>query len=176
MSARPTPARWGGVLAVVAVAVSLAIPAAAHAQENDASPGLSGPAAGSEPRTSLADIEDEVMCPICGTTLQLSQSPQAERQRVFIQRLVDEGATKEEVKDALVAEYGPEVLATPETEGFDLAAWLVPVGVILAAAVGIFFGLRRWRRERTPLGKEEKAGIDPADQERLDEDLARYDL
>ena len=29
-------------------------------------------------------------------------------------------------QDALVAEFGPEVLAVPEAEGFDLAAWLVP--------------------------------------------------
>jgi cytochrome c-type biogenesis protein CcmH/NrfF len=162
-------------LALVAL-LSLATVAPAAAQENDASPGIAAPTEGTEPKTSLADIEDEVMCPICGTTLQLSQSPQAERQRAFIQRLIAGGATKEEVKDALVAEYGPEVLATPETEGFDLAAWLVPAGVILAAAVAILLGLRRWRRDGNRLGKEAEAEIDAADRKRLDEDLARYDL
>ena len=74
-----------------------------------------------EAKVNISDVEDEVMCPICGTTLQLSQSPQAERERAFIQDLIAQGATKDEVKDALVAEYGPEVLATPDTEGFDLA-------------------------------------------------------
>ena len=101
----------------VLAAVALHVAAPAGAQENDASPGLSGPADGAEPKTSLSDIEDEVMCPICGTSLQLSQSPQAERERAFIQDLIGQGATKDEVKDALVAEYGPEVLATPDTEG-----------------------------------------------------------
>ena len=162
------------VLAVAAV--FLLITPAAAAQENDASPGLPVPEGNTARQTSLADIEDEVMCPICGTTLQLSQSPQAERERVFIQRLVDQGASKDEVKDALVAEYGDEVLAMPETEGFDLAAWLVPAGVILAAAVGIGFGLRRWREDRAALGEEESAGIGQADRKRLDEDIARYDL
>ena len=36
------------------------------------------------------------------------------------------GLTKEEIKDRLVEEFGPEVLATPDTKGFDLAAWIVP--------------------------------------------------
>jgi cytochrome c-type biogenesis protein CcmH len=157
-------------------ALALICPAAAAAQENDASPGLAGPAQGAEPQTSLADIEDEVMCPICGTTLQLSQSPQAERERAFIQDLIAAGATKDEVKDALVAEYGPEVLATPETEGFDLAAWLVPAAAIVLAAIVILLGLRRWRSDRGPAGQADQDAIDPDDRERLDEDLARYDL
>jgi cytochrome c-type biogenesis protein CcmH/NrfF len=158
------------------IAALLVIAPAAAAQENDASPGLPAPEGDAAPQTSLADIEDEVMCPICGTTLQLSQSPQAERERAFIQRLIDQGATKDEVKDALVAEYGDEVLATPETEGFDLAAWLVPAGVILVAAIAIVLGLRRWRRDRTALGEEEPVQVDQADRKRLDEDIARYDL
>ena len=54
--------------------------------------------------------------------------------------------TKEQIKDPLVAEYGPEVLAT-ESEGFDLAAWLVPGAAIVIAAVAISIGLRRWRRD-----------------------------
>ena len=163
-----TPAGWSRRMVPLAVAVlaavALHVAAPAGAQENDASPGLSGPADGAEPKTSLSDIEDE-----------LSQSPQAERERAFIQDLIGQGATKDEVKDALVAEYGPEVLATPDTEGFDLAAWLVPAAAILLAAVAIFLGLRRWRRDRTA-PREEGAAIDPADRERLDEDIARYDL
>jgi len=157
-------------------ALALLCPATAAAQENDASPGVAAPPDSPEAQTSLADIEDEVMCPICGTTLQLSQSPQAERQRAFIQGLIAEGATKDEVKDALVAEYGPEVLATPDTEGFDLAAWLVPAAAIVLAAVAILFGLRRWRRGREALGEEDAAAFGHADRERLDEDMARYDL
>jgi cytochrome c-type biogenesis protein CcmH len=53
---------------------------------------------------------------------------------------IAEGLDKEQIKDALVAEYGPEVLAIPETEGFDLAAWLVPGAAIVVAAVAIFVG------------------------------------
>jgi cytochrome c-type biogenesis protein CcmH len=127
------------------------------------------------PQTSLADLEDEVMCPICGTLLELANSPQAERQRVFIDRLVDSGASKDEVEDALVAEYGREVLATPEGSGFDLSAYLVPAIAFAVAVVSLGIGLRRWRRagRRDP---DRPAAPGGDDAERLDADLARYDL
>jgi cytochrome c-type biogenesis protein CcmH len=135
------------------------------------------PALAAEPRASLTDIEDEVMCPICGTPLNLAAAPQAERERAFIRRLIARGRSKDEIKDALVGEYGPEVLATPESEGFDLAAWAVPGAGILLAAIALAIGVRRWRRRPvTPETLADENGIDPEDSERLRSDLARYDL
>ena len=133
------------------------------------------PAWAAEPRASLTDIEDEVMCPICGTPLSLAAAPQAERERAFIRRLIGRGQTKDEIKDALVREYGEEVLATPDSGGFDLAAWLVPAGGLLLAAIALVIGVRQWRRrgaDREPAADE----LDPADSERLRSDIARYDL
>ena len=88
------------------------------------------------------------MCTICGTTLQLANAPQAQQERDLINELIAEGKTKEEIKDALVVEYGPEVLAVPSSEGFDLAAWIVPIVGILLALVAIVLAARRWRGER----------------------------
>ena len=105
-------------------------------------------AAPPQPKTTLPDVEDEVMCPICGTALNLSGAPQADRERAFIRRQIAAGKTKEEIKDALVAQYGTEVLAEPPKSGFDLTAWLVPGLAILVAAIAIALGLWRWRRGR----------------------------
>jgi cytochrome c-type biogenesis protein CcmH/NrfF len=121
------------------------------------------------------------MCPICGVTLELAiDAPQAQQERAFIRRLIAEGRTKEEIKDALVAEYGDEVLAIPEGEGFDLAAWLVPGAAIVAAGAAIVVGLRRWRGQAGgPDGPAEPAAerpLDPDDAKRLDSDLSRYEL
>ncbi len=118
------------------------------------------------------------MCPICGTALNLSESPQAERERVFIRRLISEGASKEEIKDALVVEYGSEVLAIPSASGFDLAAWVVPAVAILAAGGGLWVGVRRWRSEGDD-GGAQTPGPSPTDAEDdalLDQDLGRYQL
>jgi len=136
------------------------------------------PALAAAPQTTLTDVEDEVMCPICGTLLELSNSPQAEREKVFINRLIAQGKTKAEIKDALVAEYGKEVLALPEGSGFDLSAYLVPAIAFVAAAVALAFGVARWRRDGAPPGSQPPAAGGPSDEEakRLDADLAKYDL
>ena len=136
---------------------------------------LASIATAAEPRASLTDIEDEVMCPICGTPLNLAEAPQAERERAFIRRQIAQGKTKQEILDTLVAEYGSEVLATPENEGFDLAAWLVPAGGLLVAGAVLFVGVRQWRR-RDDRSELEEDAIDSDDAERLNSDLARYDL
>jgi cytochrome c-type biogenesis protein CcmH len=140
---------------------------------------LAGPALAGTPQTSVNDIEDEVMCPICGTLLELAESPQAKRERALIKRLIAEGKDKAEVKDALVAQYGRAVLALPEGTGFDLSAYLVPAIALLLAAIALAFGVARWRRE-SPGSRPDRPGAarGPRDDDakRLEEDLARYDL
>jgi cytochrome c-type biogenesis protein CcmH/NrfF len=152
--------------ALLLALVALAIPPAAAAQAP-------------EPQTSLPDIEDEVMCVVCGVTLELAtEAPQAIQEREFIRELIAQGLTKEEIKDRLVDEFGSEVLAIPENSGFDLVAWLVPGVAILCAAVAIFVGLRRWRRRGTTSDEGDPAAPEPGseDEQRLREDLARYEL
>jgi cytochrome c-type biogenesis protein CcmH/NrfF len=157
-----------GVLAAL-LTIAVASPAASKSPPQTA-----------QPKTTLPDVEDEVMCPICGTALNLSSSPQADRERAFIRREIAAGKTKDQIKDDLVAQYGTEVLAEPPKSGFDLTAWLVPAAAILLAAIAIGFGLWHWRRAARagppPDSAEDAAPLDPSEAERLDADLARYDL
>jgi cytochrome c-type biogenesis protein CcmH len=135
------------------------------------------PAAAAEQRASLIEIEKQVMCPVCGTLLQLAESPQAQREKVFISRLIAAGKTEAQIKDALVAEYGNEVLALPKGSGFSLSAYVVPIVAFIAAAIALAIGVLRWRRS----GKDGDTAVPTdapkgEDAERLDADLARYDL
>ncbi|MGI8438819.1 MAG: cytochrome c-type biogenesis protein CcmH [Thermoleophilaceae bacterium] len=149
------------LLALCAVALALAVPATA--------------AAAACPKTSLADLEDEVMCTVCGTTLGLAtEAPQAQRERAFIQSQVERCRSKEEIKASVVAEFGPEGLADPEAEGFSLAAYLVPVLVILGGGGAVALAALRWRRGRA-VGRS-GPGPPAGDASRLEEDLGRYDL
>ncbi len=127
------------------------------------------PAPAAEPQASLPDIEDEVMCPICGTTLELSDSPQAERERELIRGLIVEGRSKDEIKDALVAEYGDEVLASPEKSGFDLSAWVVPALGIALGATAVGLAMVRMSKRDPPSGGD---AIDAADAARLEKDMS----
>ena len=132
-------------------------------------------AAAACPRASLTDVEDEVMCPVCGTALNVAQAPQADRQRALIQRLVDRCRTKSQIKAALVEEYGEDVLALPDDDGFGAAAYAVPIGLGALAVAGLALTLPRWRRRRAA-GATARAAPSGAEARRLEDDIARYDL
>jgi cytochrome c-type biogenesis protein CcmH len=140
---------------------------------------LLAPAAASAaaPRASLVDIEDEVMCVTCKIPLNIAEGPQPNREREFIRGLIDQGRTKAQIKTALVAEYGPNVLALPESDGVGLTAYAVPLALLALLAAGLALLLPRWRR-RAPAGPTPESAAAPplssADARRLDEDLARY--
>lgn len=136
-----------------------------------------GAVAAPTPKTTVNDVEDEVMCPVCGTLLELADSPQARREKVFVAKLVAAGKSKAEVKDALVAQYGSDVLALPKASGFDLTAYLVPILAILLAAVAVAYSVLRWRRGGDgPAAGEAPRPPGGEEAERLDADLSRYDL
>ena len=130
------------------------------------------------PRTSVTDVEDEVMCVACGVPLDIAESPQATQERQYIRKLVAQGKTKDEIKAELVAQYGDRVLATPKDEGFGRAAYLVPIALVLIAiAAGVFF-VPKWRQRQGDDDPDPASGpaLTDADARRLDEDLARYEV
>jgi cytochrome c-type biogenesis protein CcmH len=151
-------------LSVLLAVLLLAVPALAQASPPQ--------------RASMGDIEDEVMCLVCGTTLNVSDSPQADRERVFIRALIARGETKKQILDALVAQYGRAVLATPSKNGFDLAVWIVPGLAVLLAGGGVAVAVTRWRhrRSRGPGALGSAPAPASADGARLRSDLERYDL
>jgi cytochrome c-type biogenesis protein CcmH len=151
--------RW--LIPLVAALLVGGVPASGHAAP--------------QPRASLPDIEDEVMCPTCGVPLINAFSPQAEKERRFIRREIALGKTKAEIKDALVAQFGRTVLAMPRGHGFDLTAYLVPAVAIALAAAGLAGGLVKWRRRGAAAASPE-ADLSPADTSRLEQELSRHDL
>jgi cytochrome c-type biogenesis protein CcmH/NrfF len=137
---------------------------------------LAPTALAAEPRTTLPDVEDEVRCVQCGTALNVSTSPVADREREFIRRRIAEGDSKVEIKAALVDESGPKVLAVPEGGGFDVAAWLVPGLLALIALIGVGVAAVRWRGRREDEPEDDDGPeLDPDDRRRLDAELAAFD-
>ena len=136
-----------------------------------------------QPRTSFTDVEDEVMCVSCGVPLNIAESTQADDERAEIRALIAQGLTKQQVKDELVTTYGRRVIATPDSSGFGLAAYLVPLAVAIAVLSLLAVLLPRWRRARTDALHATAAtnghgtrALSPEDAQRLEEDLARYDV
>jgi cytochrome c-type biogenesis protein CcmH len=139
------------------------------------------PATASAACPELRSLEGELMCPTCGTTLELSNAPAANQIRRFVCERAAAGDSTGEIKDKLVADFGSGVLASPPKEGFDLLAWVLP---LLAAGAGaaVLAGLVvRWSRRREPEPAHEgpsangRADLDPALEKRLEEELARFE-
>jgi cytochrome c-type biogenesis protein CcmH/NrfF len=135
---------------------------------------LAGPAAAAcaHPRTSLASLEGQIMCPTCHTTLDQSESAAALRIEHHIQQRIDQCWSASQIKDELVANFGAGILAAPPHKGFDLLAWWLPLGGIMVAAVLVAVGVWRWSRARPP---DDDPEPDAETEQRLDELLARLD-
>jgi cytochrome c-type biogenesis protein CcmH len=136
---------------------------------------LASPAGAADP-PSAADLEAELVCPVCETTLDQSNAPVAERMKAFIRERIAAGDSEQEIKDALVAQFGPAVLAEPPSGGFGLLAWLIPLAAGVAGVVVVALLVRRWSRRRAP--EDEAASDEALDaglERRVDEELARFD-
>ena len=134
------------------------------------------PAQGSEQHPTLPELESEVMCLVCNTTLDQSTSPFADRERALIRRYIAEGDTKSEIKDKLVAQFGIQILAAPPDSGFNILAWWLPIVGIVAA--GLALGALAWwwsRGRRGPPEPPSGPPIDPELERRLDRELAHFD-
>lgn len=130
-----------------------------------------------KPRASLPVITRQVMCVTCKIPLDVAESPQAERERQFIQGLINEGQDEAEIKRSLVAQYGPTVLGLPAAHGFDLTVYLVPIAVVAALLLLLALVLPRWRRQARAQAAALSAPtpLSSTDTARLESDLARFD-
>jgi cytochrome c-type biogenesis protein CcmH len=121
---------------------------------------------------TLTDIENEVMCVECGTPLNVSTSPVAERERAFIQRQVVAGKNKQEIKRALSDEFGPAVLALPQAKGFNWAAYLAPVLAVMMALITVTLLVGKGRRRCTADGV---ASLSVGECKRLEDELRGFE-
>lgn len=133
------------------------------------------PAAASERHPTLIELEGQIMCPTCHTTLDQSNSLEARRIERFISERIAAGDTENEIKAKLVAQFGEVILAAPPRRGFDLLAWWLPIaGVLLGGAV-LAVSVWRWSHIREPeQATQSPQPLDPQLERRVDEELARF--
>jgi cytochrome c-type biogenesis protein CcmH len=126
---------------------------------------------------SPADLEAELVCPTCDTTLDQSNAPVAQRMKQIIRQHIAAGWTEAQIKADLVDQFGPGVLAEPPKSGFDLLAWLLPLGLLVAGALGVGIVAWGWSRRGDPRDDDEEppGRLDPELERRLDAELERFD-
>ena len=147
-------------LAVRALAFALLLPAATGATEL---------------RPTSAELESELVCPVCETTLDTSDAPAARRMKAFIRARIAAGDTKSEIKAQLVDQFGTAVLAVPPRRGFDLVAWVLPLAGLGLGVVAVGALAWRWSRVRGDAASaDDEEQLDPALERRLDDELEHF--
>lgn len=139
---------------------------------------LAAPALASEERPTPAELESELVCPVCEATLDTSDAPVARRMKAYIRARIAAGDSKSEIKAQLVDQFGSAVLAVPPRKGFDWIAWLLPFGGLAAAAIVVSALAWRWSRRRgnePPPGLDGVEPLEPDLERRLDAELARFE-
>jgi len=135
---------------------------------------FASPASASEQHPTLNELEGEVMCPTCHTTLDQSNAPVARRIEAYISGRIAVGDTKSEIEGKLVAQFGPAILAAPPHKGFDLLAWWLPEFGVLGGALLLAASAYRWSRTRASTVAPILEPLDPELERRLDQELARF--
>lgn len=135
-----------------------------------------GPAAASEQHPTLAELEPELMCIVCNTTIDQSTSAFADRERALIRKYIAEGDTKSEIKQKFVDQFGPQILAAPPDSGFNILAWWLPIAGILAGGLALGYLAWRWSRgRREPPDEPQDPPLTPDVERQLDRELARFE-
>jgi cytochrome c-type biogenesis protein CcmH len=149
--------RRTGLAAALALLTVLAFPAVAEACNGWSEPGM----------------ETQLMCPTCHQVLAYSQSRIADNIRAHLHQWCAAGWTSGQVKSRLIAQFGPEIQASPPKRGFDLLAWVIPGAALLAGATVAAALAMRWRGRRGP--PPPPPSVDPRLSDRIDAELASYE-
>jgi cytochrome c-type biogenesis protein CcmH len=141
--------------------------------------GVFAPAAAAESRPALAQMQNYFMCTVCHEPLAVAQSPEASAERTEITRLINQGDGKQQIINAMVAQYSAAVLAQPPANGFNLTIYILPPAAVVLGVALLLFTIPRWKRAQqkraAAAGAKATPKIEPAEAMRLEQDLARFD-
>ena len=120
---------------------------------------------------TVNDVAQKVQCPTCNTPLDVSNSPLATRMRAYIGDRIEAGWSEQQIIDGLVAQFGRDVLTTPDTSGFGLLAWVIPGVAVVGGLAALALVARAWSRRRpSPVAAP---AISDADFRRVQDELDR---
>ncbi|SUZ50961.1 uncharacterized protein METZ01_LOCUS3815 [marine metagenome] len=97
-------------------------------------------------------IDRMIMCPVCpAETIDQAQVEISFQMRAVVREMLVEGKDRDEILEFFVDRYGKDILAAPPKTGFNLVAWLAPIGGVGAALVAVALILRSMSRQRPVL-------------------------
>ncbi len=123
---------WLCILALVVVAL-------VRAGVSDGAP--------SSPEERARSIAATIKCPTCRSqSVAGSDAASARAIRSEIDKRVRDGETVDEIRNAIAATYGDDVLLTPSRSGVAGLVWVLPVVALVLGLAGVLAAFTRWRR------------------------------
>ena len=126
---------------------------------------------------SYSSALSQFMCVSCHEPLELVNSPQAISEKQWMRHLLAEGLDMAQLKAAMVAQYGPQVLAQPPASGFNLTVYILPPAIFVGGLALLAYTLPKWRarsRRAAATRLAAAAPLDSDDARRLDDELQNF--
>jgi cytochrome c-type biogenesis protein CcmH len=99
------------------------------------------------------DVASELRCPTCvGLSVLESDAPFSKQIKDEVMSQLKAGKSDDQVLDFFTERYGPWILRVPPKTGINALAWAVPLGVLLAGPMLVWFFV--WRRRENLAGVE----------------------
>ncbi len=99
-----------------------------------------------EPHPEARRAISQLLSPYCpGFMLEVCPSSEAQALRDSIHARALEGGSRDELVEWMLAQYGEEYRAVPQSRGSGLFAWILPPLALLLGAFGVVMALRRFR-------------------------------
>lgn len=116
------------------------------------------------PPEAVAEVAAELNCPVCqGYTLKDCPLELCAQMRDLIRERLERGESRQQIMDAFVEEYGPQVLNAPPRGGFYSVAWLLPIVALALGVLAVALFLRRTTRPALPVAAGGTDGAPAAD-------------
>jgi len=123
------PIAWIGILAAVAALLLVAVVDQGGVETDS---------------ERIQRLTESFACPECsGESVAESNAAVSATIRQFISQEVTAGSTDLEIRNKLVQNYGAAVLLNPPADGFAALIWILPVVVLIFAAMGTGLAVRR---------------------------------
>jgi cytochrome c-type biogenesis protein CcmH len=126
---------------------------------------------------SYTSALSQFMCVSCHEPLELVNSPQAISEKQWMRHLLAKGMDMSQLKAAMVAQFGQEVLAQPPASGFNLTVYVLPPAVFLGGLALLAYTLPKWRERSRQAAATRLPGAAPLendDAKRLDDELENF--
>src|SRR5438034_8062470 len=92
------------------------------------------------------NVASQLKCLVCqGESVADSPATLSLQMRGVIRQQLQSGKSEQEVIQYFVSRYGDRILLSPPIQGLTLLAWLVPIALMIAGVLLVFFVLRSWQ-------------------------------